>query len=149
MIICGFIGNGCHRWTEMPVMAQIKAIRLRWRLRTLLAVIALLALFMWAGELWRRRARYLRLSAEHESLEFSYRLMEQMNRSIPVGGPDETGIRSDASSFLGIGPEAARREAETAQYHSQLKRKYEYAASHPWFFIAADPAPPERFRRTP
>jgi hypothetical protein len=29
-----------------------------------------------------------------------------------------------------------------AVYHIQLKRKYDYAASHPWLPVPADPLPP-------
>jgi tetratricopeptide (TPR) repeat protein len=37
----------------------------------------------------------------------------------------------------------ARLMAETAAHYSRLRRKYEYAASHPWLSTTPDPPPPE------
>ena len=34
------------------------------------------------------------------------------------------------------------RKMRDVDYHALLRRKYEYAASHPW--LAVDPDPPER-----
>ncbi len=33
-------------------------------------------------------------------------------------------------------------DSRLATYHAALRRKYEYAASHPWFPVEPDPPPP-------
>jgi hypothetical protein len=43
----------------------------------------------------------------------------------------------------------ARFEARLADYHLQLKQKYEYAASHPWIKAAPDPNSPPRPKPEP
>jgi hypothetical protein len=87
--------------------------------RRLMIVVALIAVVSGSFRLKRRSEEFRQRAAKHEWL------------SKPGGG-----------SMMGP-PEVWMGELEVFQrYHDGMRRKYEYAAWHPWLSIEPDPPPP-------
>jgi hypothetical protein len=138
-------------------MMQFFLIRPQLTLRAVSGLIAVVALLIWGGimasRLYRAAAYYRAQVAKHD-------------RYFKYGRGNQTGAEAEALRFqkdiervernhikvpvnvlkywLKYHQRRAGFEAELADYHLQLKHKYEYVASHPWIEVAPDPnSPPE------
>jgi hypothetical protein len=116
--------------------------RPRFRLRTLLVLVALVA-FGIGGELMRRRRdHYLEAVAEHARLEAVERRWAAFSRdqagfatNDPELPPAERGVvaktrRDDARYFDAL-----------AVWHARRQARYERAAARPWEAVESDPEP--------
>ena len=109
--------------------------RVRFTVRRMMAAVAIaaLTLMLVAGVVRdRRRSRYLRLAAFHEKEGSRNGAMLDMK-----GRPTGMWMRFDPArnSYIIVGP-------EEVEYRAQMKRKYEYAAAHPWLSFEPDPPIP-------
>ncbi len=113
----------------------------RWRLGTLMSIVALAAVAAAAHEMRLRSQAYRRLADYH--IAASQQLLRD-NKDILCGY---------ARSFLSEAQLARRqreRDAETriveraAEYHLRLHAKYLRAGQRPWLPVEADPFPPPR-----
>jgi hypothetical protein len=124
----------------------------RYRLRTLMLAAAVVAIFVGAESMWRRSAIYrarasyfaewererLRLADETDELATEVRTVAAEDRE--RGDDVSWRLRLETVCCL------ARVSADdrlAANYFAGLKRKYEYAASHPWLPVAPDPPEPD------
>jgi hypothetical protein len=97
----------------------------RFRLRTLMMVVAVIALVMAVlTAVTRRSVAFAQASQFHRS-------------QAELGRERRCWTDSDGSQYLGY--------VLTARFyhHRALERKYQYAASHPWVPVPPDPSPPE------
>jgi len=106
--------------------------------------IAVMAVILAAGRLWARRAAYLRLTKEHAGSEA---IMNSWLREARVYenrfDPTEPNARVDHLPFDLIELKAMIDQFTVfAAYHSSLRRKYAYAAWHPWLTVPPDPPKP-------
>jgi len=97
----------------------------RFRLRTLLMVVAVLALVMAVSTAIARRSVALAQLAKFHGSRAELALACRLYR--------------DASGRTCL----ARVLTPRFDYHSSLRRKYEYAASRPWLPVPPDPPPPK------
>jgi hypothetical protein len=99
--------------------------RIRFRVHRLMSAVAIVALFSSALrglESLRARPLELRLTAlDHQIGERYYE-----GKQLPCLGP------------------APVPDARLAAYHGRLRRKYDWAAQHPWLPVLPDTAPPRR-----
>ena len=101
----------------------------RFRLRSMMILVAVLALSLSAAVLWRRREHYRRLAEAYALTEMVLRVDSNMARG------------SAAFPLLDLS-ESMDRNARQADYYARLRRKYERAARRPWLPVEADPPEP-------
>lgn len=89
----------------------------RFRLRTLMIAVAVVALLAFGVTLIRNARRYRRTAVHHAIVS---RIIE-----------------------IEAGRAPTQSDRERAAYHSKLNDKYEHAASRPWLPLPPDPPPPE------
>ena len=110
--------------------------RLRFTLRTLIAVVAVIAAtlggFLEYRRLMRKTAEYRALAEDHAGIEQTLRTM------IEKSGPD-----SPVDLSPGNGLRAKRFTAQAvADHEAALRLKYERAAGYPWLPVEPDPPEP-------
>ncbi len=113
--------------------------RLRWRVRTLMAGVALTAAALGlAAEIHRRGEALRRLAAYH--FQASRVLIDEAGEPLLCG----TGLT--AADFERIFCDRGEKECRAyraAMYHYDLFEKYRLASERPWLSVASDPpAPP-------
>jgi hypothetical protein len=143
--------------------------RPRFRLWTLLVLVAIIALGLGGEMMRRRRAGYLRAAAEHATKAARYGQFVEavlgMARDWDQRAVDEAEM-AQKSAVLALESfaieqreqvernkkrairrrEDAARIAKLANYHAAMKRKYQQAARYPWLPVAPDlpkPDPPK------
>jgi hypothetical protein len=108
----------------------------RWRIRTLMAAVAIAASSLGVYDLWRRGQSY-RLQAWYH-LAASRQLVNDSSSSLCSYGLTERQIAANR----------ARRNAErsvlvkASEYHLRLHAKYQRASELPWLPVGPDPPPP-------
>src|SRR4051794_29234234 len=98
----------------------------RFRLRTLLILVAVAAVGLWAERMWRRSASMRQKAALWAKIEAEDREMADRLQSRWV----------DSLAWVVDNIEALREEAERA---GRLRAKYERAAMRPWLPVEPDP----------
>jgi len=103
--------------------------------------IAVMAVILAAGRLWARRAAYLRLMTEHASGEALVNSWLRDARGFESHfDPTEPKKRIAYLPFDLIEVRAMIDQLTVFEaYHSSLRRKYAYAAWHPWESLPPDP----------
>jgi hypothetical protein len=110
--------------------------RFRWRIRTLMAVVAIAAFSSGVHDLWRRGQSHRRQAWYH--LAASRQLTNDSTSFLCSYGLNERQIESNR----------ARRVAErsvllkAAEYHLRLHAKYQRASERPFLPVEPDPPPP-------
>jgi hypothetical protein len=133
--------------------------RVQFKVRGLLAAVAIAAVVMGAERLLARRGRALGLRSQHEvhargrlELAESFAATAARNESEAKRMRDAARDQSDerfisfalaCESQATVQRSEERRLRALARYHDVLRRKYEQAARHPWLQIDPDPPPPE------
>ena len=110
----------------------------RMRLRSLLALVALIALLLGAERLnWRRQRDLARAAEAAQRLGGERKIIRTLERRLTAKGPG------------GAAPGDAAAVAETlanrrtwADHYERLERKYRRSASRPWEPTTADPPEP-------
>jgi hypothetical protein len=97
--------------------------RMRFTVRRLMVAVAVVAVAIAGIDLAHKAIGY-RLAASRHA-------MIQHGLVLPESGPAELIER------------AKRHNDKLRAYHESLRRKYEFAASHPWLPVAPDPPEPE------
>jgi hypothetical protein len=120
----------------------------RFRLRTILIAEAVAALGLGGGIMWHRCVSLREQAASHAAEERKWSQVEQSLKK---------DLQEDIEWVRKVAPESQRRHEEeriahnsaTTQtisqlvtYHAEMKRKYEYAAAHPWLPVEPDRPPP-------
>ncbi len=90
----------------------------RFRVRTLMVVVGVVALLLWGGMMGSRSYRYVELARQYEFQEFHWR---------------ENAMRDRGWAKFGL---------ECADYFAMMSRKYRRAAWHPWLAVEPDPLAP-------
>jgi hypothetical protein len=107
--------------------------RVRFRVRTMMIVVAGVALLSGSERLQERRVRFSHLADDWASRAFDWRV----NR----------GARCYRDELLGADGELKKEAVEwldeCCAHFDALERKYRYAASHPWLAVEPDPPTPE------
>lgn len=129
---------------------------------SLLMVVALAAVCLSAGQLYRRRCHFLSEARRYELLEQGYQVIVAQSQELAsfhrgLAKKLREAVQNDRGhlgSFLTrrtaaeAGEEAARNdEAEDGarqqvRHYAAMKRKYENAAASPWLSVTPDPPPP-------
>ena len=123
-------------------------LRLRWRLRTLLAALAVAATATWALLMWRRSEQYrgaAEVYAAHERVLRSD--LKQLGEDVfdsgwvleREGGQLRWKRMTPAAARAHHRAELARGAAE----YGRLRRGFERAARYPWLTVPLDPPPPD------
>jgi hypothetical protein len=137
----------------------------RFRLRTLLIAVAVVAMLTGSVVLARRSSQYRRWARLHHRIAARFRAEQRSWASTGMAGREQAEMwrrraRATASksaveaadaaeSAEAAGPaiaayEVAARAAGTmADHYALLGKKYERLARHPWLPVAPDPLPPE------
>src|SRR4051794_13948490 len=103
--------------------------RTRFRIRWLMAMVAVVAVLMFGIRLWRLRVAYQQQAALHGRLEVSARRIAKY---------------SGALGRIGLEPPGAGAGLDRrAEYRAKLRQKYEQAAARPWLSVEPDPPAPE------
>ncbi len=110
----------------------------RWRIRTLMAVVAIVAILSTVEET-RRRGQSYRLQAEYH-LAASRQLANESNCFLCGFGLTEQ--RREAIEARRTAERSVVQEA--VEYHTRLHRKYQLASETPWLTVDPDPPPPPR-----
>jgi hypothetical protein len=113
----------------------MRPIRIRFTIRLLMAVVAISAVVL-AGVAW---SHWMRLREDYR-LQASYHEEKEQYQGQQLQGvakAREMG-RGDDPLFPLIEQLARRR----ADYHAEMRRKYEEAAAHPWEPVPPDPSEP-------
>jgi hypothetical protein len=113
----------------------MRPIRIRFTIRLLMAVVAISAVAL-AGVAWshwmRLREGYRLQASYHEEKEqYERQQLQGVAKAREVGHGDEP--------LLPLIEQLARRRAD---YHAEMRRKYEEAAAHPWEPVSPDPSEP-------
>jgi hypothetical protein len=115
---------------------RLRLHRSRCRIRTLMALVAVMAGAMACCEMQRRRRTYRAQAWYH--LAASHQLAVDSRWSLCMFGFSEQLAKAIQASRL-----AERTALLTAsEYHLRLHAKYERAAQRPWLPVAPDPSPP-------
>lgn len=106
----------------------MRILRIRFTLRRMIVVVAIVAVSLGLGGMWMRHERYLGLAQ-------GYSLQEQVARDhqdlIQVTKMDRRGkVLLDAFPRKRV-------------HYARMRAKYEHAARHPWLSVAPDPPEPE------
>ncbi len=109
--------------------------RIRFQIRALMAVVAVVAIASGAGVLTHQRAQAFRERAYYHYAASHQLEMDAGFSFCSYGRRDEQVERKrDAERKL---------QTAAAQYHHSLSLKYQAAAAHPWYLVSSDPpAPP-------
>lgn len=106
--------------------------RPRFRLRTLLVLVALVALGLGGELMRRRRVRYLQAAAEHAQGEAdTLKAIAQSNSMVAELARSEE-ERKDYSKEIELFGRAAAYGRLWATYYAEMRRRFEDAAAHPW-----------------
>jgi hypothetical protein len=106
---------------ELPAMGRFRPrITVRW----LMVSVAAISLAMGVAVMLQRRSEYLRMAGRW--------------REVAAAAKDDLEGRG-VGSALGVEPEASR---VLYLYYDRLRRKYEFAADHPWRSVDPDPPNP-------
>lgn len=97
----------------------------RFRVRTLMVLVAVAASVFTAIALYQRRAQFLQRSWEYEYGEGDYL------------------YNANAYERLGQSPQLVRHLRKRANYYGGLATKYRYSARYPWLPVAPDPPAPK------
>jgi hypothetical protein len=113
----------------------MRPVRIRFTIRLLMAVVAILAVAL-AGVAWshwmRLREDYRLAASYHEEKEqYQHQQLEGVAKAREIGRGDDP--------LLPLIERLAQRRAE---YHAEMRRKYEEAAAHPWEPVPPDPSEP-------
>jgi hypothetical protein len=96
----------------------MKLPRLRFTVRRLMVVVAIVAIAIWV--FYIRREEFHRLSLYHNKMSYQH------------------------GTLVGVGPGMSLHQPNaTGQWHLKLARKYSYAASHPYLPVRPDPPEPK------
>src|SRR5207247_2317519 len=116
-------------WTRIQ-SPQRTAMRLyRIQLRTLMLAISLIGLATWGLEIRHRSALYrVRASWHAQEKQLCERTFAQVVRCSTSMGTDRDG--QDIRDRVLVD------WRKRMDYHSQMKKKYEYAGAHPWEMVA-------------
>lgn len=98
----------------------------RFRVRTLMLVVALVALLIWGAMMGTRSYVYYRLASYYGQQERLWRKMAIRDRRIPARS-------RSVAALWGL---------QTADFYAPLARKYRQAMRHPWRPVAPDPPAP-------
>jgi hypothetical protein len=100
----------------------------KFRLRSMMILVAVFALGIWAAVMVRLRGDYLSRAAQHTAHEQSYRRTSHIRfaESFPA---------EDRQELLLM-------RARLADFHDEMRRKWERAASRPWMPVSPDPDSP-------
>ena len=117
--------------------------RPRFRLRTLLVVVAAVAVAIWTEMTWRRWADYRHLAAFHAARERSCLLgIADAERVLARAEQATYRSRKTYEHFVAIYAEELRAARASARAHAGLRRKYERACRTPWIRVAPEPSRP-------
>jgi type II secretory pathway pseudopilin PulG len=122
--------------------------RVRFTIRRIMIVVAIVALLMGGMRLLWLRSVYRKAALAHATFE---NLARTLQRMVENEGKDEReleiafGMKVESESEVVKAKRAAdaRVNQKTAEYHAAQRQKYERAASRPWVPIAPDSPPPE------
>ena len=100
----------------------------RFRLRTLMIAVAVVALIMGVATKRERSLRFKLLAASHAAKEANF---ESLLRAMVTRNPLEERFHATADYL-----------PQVIEYERILKKKYEHAATHPWVTVQPDPPRP-------
>lgn len=125
--------------------------RVRFTVRRLMGLVAIIGLVAWSGMTWRRGGYYRAQARRHARLEDGSRdtglvcretvvgLVGRSVRDLARGRADRAGASlANAASMAG----EMGRQARLTAHHARLRAKYESAAARPWRAVAPDPPDP-------
>jgi hypothetical protein len=107
----------------------------RFRLRTLMIAVVVVAILTAGAALMRRSAAFRRLAAHHETRMASWMSIHAENANWAI----DTANPARASQARWAVEEAWR----AIEYHGSMRDKYERAARFPWLAVEPDPPEPE------
>ena len=109
----------------------------RFTVRTLMVAVAIVALAFPLYRTARFYQKYYHASLSHGESE-KYYALELKNLSFSVFDPSVSPERRRKMM-----DQSVARARNRKQYHAEMKRKYERAATHPWDRLEPDPPEPE------
>jgi len=108
--------------------------RVRFTVRRMMIAVAVAALILYVENLRRRHVTFQRRATINASYARQFREAFE-KRSLNVFAFQHGPVFAATPTL----------RFKWAEYHENLSRKYERAASHPWETVPADPPPPEIF----
>ncbi len=145
----------------------MRRLNVRFRVRSLMVVVALVAAIAWSGVMYWRRGQLLDLSRHFRQLSTKYAELEstqvdsvgdvlRLEREVAATAPPAAGSDSGTRwlyrehvSELRSKLTRARERLDVYDRHRAVRRflervaaKYERAANMPWLRVEADPPPP-------
>jgi hypothetical protein len=125
---------------------------LRTRLRTILIVVALAASAFACERMRRLRAHYLEKTRSHAAQEATCRntstsfgqmiSLQRKYYDLEVQNKSSEQLIDSLRFVLGRLERDGLLWQRRAAHHAALRRKYEFAASHPWMSVPPDPPAP-------
>jgi hypothetical protein len=98
-----------------------------------MVAVAIIALSIAAEQMRRRAIHYRRLAERYAIIEVACR---ETAARLPFMTP------SDFGRMCGTMANGVRKSPRRAAYYADLRRKYEFAALHPWLPVEPDPPEP-------
>lgn len=106
----------------------------RFRIRTLMIAVAVVAVLTGAGVKWWRSAL---------SHEYRWKAYVALHREEKHGGHSFWYHAGPNAAYISEGGSQLQPDPVLAEYYCRLRAKYERAARYPWFPVEPDPPPPE------
>jgi hypothetical protein len=131
----------------------MRRIRLRLTLANMMIVVAIIAVVIASWELKQRRDGYLKRAEDFSTQEQIFHTIEGLQIELSFQTEEMLRLRHLSPEMLKIDDEVRSEAALDAEralvatrqaiiWASSLRLKYQYAASHPWLFVAPDTPKP-------
>jgi hypothetical protein len=123
---------------ESRVRNGFRLSQLRFRLRTMLVLVAIVALIMGGVSRWERRKELLRLSGSYSLWAERYARAEWFHSWVASRGEHLIVTFGDARGYRTVRLEVSELE-KVAEDERRMRVKYERAAASPWLPVEPDP----------
>jgi hypothetical protein len=135
------------RLPRVRITVEWVTVPIRFSVRRMMTVVAILALVLGIAVLRHRRARYLELEKAHKRSAHAAALMQHL--LVKEAEIDDLRVdKAPGRLAYEFADEAILSRSmvgywsSKATYHEALSRKYEEAARRPWRLVSSDPPPP-------
>jgi hypothetical protein len=122
--------------------------RFRFKVRTLVIAVAVVGLVLGGVQMWRRAVQFEKTARYFALVEASERRTYDWLSMRAEGGESERLLtrsrpsKDDRHRAVAARADMATRAGRIAAHSEALRRKYEWAAAHPWASVSPDPPTP-------
>lgn len=112
----------------------------RINIRSLMALVALVALAVWGESMWLRSVKFTKIARKHKSREGDH--CGKFHDALRYYRQSSTWYPHLSDAQIIEGDNKLKMHRRSAAYEESMRRKYQRAARYPWFHVAPDPVAP-------